>query len=243
MKYAFKNEAEAVSIRIYDEISSDDWYGITANDINDQLTEANGKPLNIYINSYGGEVFEGFAIYNTLKNYQGYKTVYIDGIAASIASVIAMAGNKVIMNEASMMMIHNASGLAYGNAEEMQKVVNALEQINEVIRGVYQNKTGLSEDEIKNLMDNETYMKPQECVDYGFADEIQNKTVSEEEEKETAVAMHNLMEHFENRVAQLREIKNICLEAPTQDGVSVVDEEKAFNKKSKMDWLRNGGIF
>lgn len=240
MKYRFKDEAESLSIKIYDEISSDGWYGISANDISDQLASANGKPLNIYINSYGGEVFEGFAIYNTLKNYGGYKTVYIDGIAASIASVIAMSGDKVIMNEASMMMIHNASGLAYGNAEEMQKVVNALEQINEVIRGVYMNKTGMEESQIKELMDNETYLKPQECIDYGFADEILNGKV---EEEDTTVAMNNLMDSFANRINQLKEIKELGFEAKAQDGIRIADEEDALNKKSKMDWLKNGGIF
>lgn len=122
MKYRFKNEAEAVNIQIYDEISSDDWWGdvVTAKAINDEIAQANGKPLNIHINSYGGEVFEGFAIYNNLKNYAGKKVVYVDGIAASIASVIAMAGDEIYMNKASMLMIHNASGIAYGNAEEMK---------------------------------------------------------------------------------------------------------------------------
>lgn len=240
MKYAFKNEAEVASIKIYDEIASDGW-GISVKDIDEQIKDLGDKPLDIHINSYGGEVFEGFAIYNTLKDYKGYKTVYIDGIAASIASVIAMCGDKIVMSKASMLMIHNASGFAYGNAEEMQKVVNALEQINSVIRGIYVAKTGMSEDEIKNLMDNETYLQPQECLEYGFIDEI--KEESESSDEETTTAINNLMESFENRVNQLRLIKNIGLEAPTQDGVSVVDEEKAFNKKSKMDWLRNGGIF
>lgn len=240
MKYAFKNEAEVASIKIYDEIASDGW-GISVKDIDEQIKDLGNKPLDIHINSYGGEVFEGFAIYNTLKDYKGNKTVYIDGIAASIASVIAMCGDKIVMSKASMLMIHNASGFAYGNAEEMQKVVNALEQINSVIRGIYVAKTGMSEDEIKNLMDNETYLQPQECLEYGFIDEI--KEESESSDEETTTAINNLIESFENRVNQLRLIKNIGLEAPTQDGVSVVDEEKAFNKKSKMDWLRNGGIF
>lgn len=239
MKYAFKDEAEALSIKIYDEIGDDGWGGgITTETINEQLQNANDKPLNIYINSYGGEVFEGFAIYNMLKNYKGFKTVYVDGIAASIASVIAMCGNKVVMNQASMLMVHNASGLAYGNAEEMKKVVNALEQINEVIREVYMARTGMDEATIKNLMDNETYLKSQDALSYGFIDEI-----LEEEKQVDNTAMTNLMDSFANRINQLREIKNICLETPTQDGVSVVDEEKVSDKKSKMDWLRKGGIF
>lgn len=241
MKYRFKDEAESVSIKIYDEIGDDGWgNGITANDISDQLANANSKPLNIYINSYGGEVFEGFAIYNSIKNYKGYKTVYIDGIAASISSVIAMAGDKVIMNEASMLMIHNASGIAYGNADEMQKVVNALNQINEVIRDVFIAKTHMDESRIQEIMDNETYLKPQECLEMGFCDEVRYIEVSKES---VDTSVNNLLDMFTNRIEQLRSIKNIGFEAPTQDGISIADEGIALNKKSKMDWLKNGGIF
>lgn len=241
MKYRFKNEAEAVNIQIYDEISSDDWWGdvVTAKAINDEIAQANGKPLNIHINSYGGEVFEGFAIYNNLKNYAGRKVVYVDGIAASIASVIAMAGDEVYMNKASMLMIHNASGVAVGNAEEMKKVVSALEQINEVIRDVYKNRSNLDDEQLKEFMDNETYFTPQEAVQYGFADGIVEEDVPEEP---TATALKNLSDSISERIEQLKEIKNVII-TEAQDGVSVVDEEPTNNKKSKMDWLRKGGIF
>lgn len=241
MKYRFKNEAEAVNIQIYDEISSDDFWGdvVTAKAINDEIAQANGKPLNIHINSYGGEVFEGFAIYNNLKNYAGRKVVYVDGIAASIASVIAMAGDEIYMNKASMLMIHNASGVAYGNAEEMKKVVNALEQINEVIRDVYKNRSNLDDEQLKQFMDNETYFTPQEAVQYGFADGIVEEDVPEEP---TATALKNLSDSISERIEQLKEIKNVII-TEAQDGVSVVDEEPINNKKSKMDWLRKGGIF
>lgn len=241
MKYRFKNEAEAVNIQIYDEISSDDFWGdvVTAKAINDEIAQANGKPLNIHINSYGGEVFEGFAIYNNLKSYTGRKVVYVDGIAASIASVIAMAGDEIYMNKASMLMIHNASGVAYGNAEEMKKVVNALEQINKVIRDVYKNRSNLDDEQLKQFMDNETYFTPQEAVQYGFADGIVEEDVPEEP---TATALKNLSDSISERIEQLKEIKNVII-TEAQDGVSVVDEEPINNKKSKMDWLRKGGIF
>ena len=241
MKYRFKDEAEAVNIQIYDEISSDDFWGdvVTAKAINDEIEKANGKPLNIHINSYGGEVFEGFAIYNNLKSYTGRKVVYVDGIAASIASVIAMAGDEVYMNKASMLMIHNASGVAVGNAEEMKKVVNALEQINEVIRDVYKNRSNLDDEQLKEFMDNETYFTPQEAVQYGFADGIVEEDVPEEP---TATALKNLSDSISERIEQLKEIKNVII-TEAQDGVSVVDEEPINNKKSKMDWLRKGGIF
>lgn len=241
MKYRFKNEADAVNIQIYDEISSDDFWGdvVTAKAINDEIEKANCKPLEIHINSYGGEVFEGFAIYNSLKRYTGKKTVVVDGIAASIASVIAMAGDEIYMNKASMLMIHNASGVAYGNAEEMKKVAKALEQINEVIRDVYKNRSNLDDEQLKEFMDNETYFTPQEAVQYGFADGIVEEDVPEEP---TATALKNLTDSLTERITQLKEIKNV-INAEAQDGVSVVDEEPINNKKSKMDWLRKGGIF
>lgn len=240
MKFDFKNESESCSLKIYDTIGSDGWgNGITVDSIENELKDTNGKPLNIYINSNGGEVFEGFAIYNILKRYGGYKTVYIDGLAASIASVIALCGNKVVMNKASMMMIHNASGFCMGNAEEMKKVVNALEQINEVIRDIYKSKTNLSEEQIKDLMDNETFMTANECLEYGFADEI----VEEEQSKDTFNNMLESIDSIKNAVDQkiklFNDIKNMYLNAENQVGSeAIVDDEPVLNKKSHWAWLK-----
>ena len=127
MKAEFTNSAEVATLKIYDYVGK--YEEVNTENIQNQLDECNGKTLEIYINSYGGEVFEGFAIYNMLRRYTGYKKVYIDGIAASIASVIAMAGNEVIMNKASMLMIHNASGCAFGTFKEMEQVAEALKKI------------------------------------------------------------------------------------------------------------------
>lgn len=241
MKFDFKNEAETASLKIYDTIGDDGWGGgITTAGIEDQLNEANNKPLNIYINSYGGEVFEGFAIYNLLRRYEGHKTVIVDGIAASIASVIAMCGDKVLMNRASMMMIHNASGVCFGNAEDMKKVVNALEQMNEVIRDVYLSRTNLSEDKLKELMDNETFLKAEECVDYGFADEIID---GKENPKDMLDSLTMLQDSIDRKIKQYNDIKNLGFEAKIQGGVEdIVDEKIVLNNKSHWGWLKNGGI-
>lgn len=242
MKYEFTNEAESVSLKLYDTIGDDGWGGgITTDYIEEQLQNTSNKPLNIYINSYGGEVFEGFAIYNILKRYSGYKTVYVDGIAASIASVIAMSGDKVVMNEASMMMIHNASGVCFGNAEEMQKVVNALEQMNEVIRDVYKARTNLDDEKLIELMNNETFISAKECVELGFADEVlENNTKTEEN---VSYSLNELKNSVEQKIKQFNNIKKLGLEANTQVGEeSVDDEENALNNKSHWDWLIKGGI-
>ena len=243
MKYSFRNEADSYSLNIYDSIGDDGWGGgVTVSAIENELGNANNKPLNIYINSNGGEVFVGFAIYNIIKRYSGYKTVYIDGLAASIASVIALAGNKVIMSKASMMMIHNASGFCMGNAEEMKKVVNALEQINEVIRDVYKEKTNLDDETLKTLMDEETFMTANECLEYGFADEI-----SEKEDKPEPVvnemnslynSMLNLKNELEEKIEILENNKKYLNDNQVGDTEIVNDENVVLNKKSHWAWLK-----
>lgn len=241
-KYEFTNETENISLKIYDTIGDDGWGGgITTKDIEDQLDNSGNRPLNIYINSYGGEVFEGFAIYNILKRYTGYKTVYVDGIAASIASVISMAGDKIVMNEASMMMIHNASGVCFGNAEDMKKVVQALEEINDVIKTVYINRTGIEEDKLIELMNNETFMSAKECVELGFADEVLGN--NEQTEENVKASLSDMANMVEMKIKQFNNIKNLGLTADTQVGGSPVDdEEDALDNKSHWDWLIKGGI-
>ena len=244
MKFEFKNEAEIARLNIYDSIGDDGWGGgITALEIQEELNNANGKPLDVHINSYGGEVFEGFAIYNTLKHYSGQKTVVIDGIAASIASVIAMAGDKVVMNKASMMMVHNASSWAWGNAEEMKKVVQALESIDEVIKGVYKDKTNLDMDKLTALMESETFMTAKECVDYGFADELLDEEQSEQTITNSINSLNELKENYEKAIKQFNEMEKLGFKAEVQvGGESVDDETSALKNKSHWDWLRNGGI-
>lgn len=232
MKFNFKNELESATLNIYDNIDST--FGVNVNDVEEELKNANNKPLNIYINSNGGEVFEGFAIYNVIKRYSGQKTVYIDGLAASIASVIAMAGDKVIMNKASMLMIHNASGGCYGNAEEMKKVVDALEQINSVIKDIYVAKTGLSIEKLTELMDNETFLTPTECLDYGFCDEIVEDEPEEEKKEITTQSMEEMKNSIEEKIKLFKDLKNACSYLDSKEP----KKEEAFLNKKNRDWLR-----
>lgn len=204
MKAEFTNSAEVATLKIYDYVGK--YEEVNTENIQNQLDECNGKPLEIYINSYGGEVFEGFAIYNMLRRYTGYKKVYIDGIAASIASVIAMAGNEVIMNKASMLMIHNASGCAFGTFKEMEQVAEALKKINEVIRDVYKEKTNLDDETLTTLMDNESYLTAQECVDYGFANNIIDDK-EDDDETVTNTAKNNFINQIDQRIKTLNDLK------------------------------------
>lgn len=132
------------------------------------------KEINLHINSPGGSVFEGIAIYNMLKQHKAKVNVYVDALAASIASVIAMSGDAIFMPANSMMMIHNPYTMAMGNADELRKAADDLEQITKSSVISYLDKAGdkLDEDTLRQLMDNETWLTAQEAVDYGLADEV-----------------------------------------------------------------------
>jgi ATP-dependent Clp protease protease subunit len=168
--YDVRNAFEGVAeISIHDEIGG---WGVTAKSFIDEVKALGAvKSLNLHINSPGGSVFEGLAIYNYLKRMDAEITVYVDGLAASIASVIAMAG-KVVLPENAMLMIHNASGVAMGTAEDMLAMAAALEKINASLVTVYTAKTGKDADEIAALMAAETWMTAAEAKEMGFADEI-----------------------------------------------------------------------
>lgn len=132
------------------------------------LDEHKNKDLNIYINSGGGSVFAGLAIYNMLKRHEGQKTVYIDGLAASIASVIALAGDKVIIPNTASFMIHKPWGWASGNANDFRKMANDLDSIEKCILNVYEEnlKDGVSIDTIKQMVDEETWLTGEEACNY-----------------------------------------------------------------------------
>lgn len=212
VKLDFTNKAEekTMKLKIYDYVGK--YESINTNYIEKELKEAKDKPLDIHINSYGGEVFEGFAIYNMLKQYKGVKTVYVDGIAASIASVIAMAGDRVVMSEASMFMIHNASGGAMGTYKELQEVAEALLKINGVIQDIYLNRVNIDKDKLIELMDNESYLTAKESLEYGFCDEILEDEQSQAEEENIenkATTINLLMNQLDQRIATLNQLKSL----------------------------------
>ena len=130
--------------------------------------------IHIYINSYGGSVFEGTAIYSQLKRHQAKKVVHVDGFACSVASVIAMAGDEIIMPRNALMMIHNMWRSAVGNASQLRKAADDLEVINAAGRQAYLQKAGakLSEDRLAEMMDAETWLTAQQCIDLGLADKL-----------------------------------------------------------------------
>lgn len=167
---------------LYGEISEVSWWGdeVTPKQFREEL-EALGdiEELRVYINSPGGDVFAGQAILSMLKRHSAYKVVYIDGLAASAASIVAMAGDVIRMPRNAMMMIHNVWTIVVGDANELREVADALDRITESVVAAYEEKTGLDRDEIKRMMDAETWMTAEEAVELGFADEIEDaKTVA-----------------------------------------------------------------
>jgi len=160
----------ASSLTLYGDIGASVFGdGITAEQVKAQLDKCQG-PLNVYINSAGGSVFEGVTIYNQLKRYPGPVTCYVDGVAASIASVIAMAGSRLVMSKASFLMVHEAHAVVPGTAGDLEKAAADLRKITDMIRGVYVAKTGLPEADVAQLMAAETWMLAEDCVQKRFAD-------------------------------------------------------------------------
>ena len=169
-----KNEGEATrTLYLTGEISDETWFGdeVTPRMFKDELMAGSGD-ITLWINSPGGDVFAAAQIYNMLMDYPGHVTVKIDGLAASAASVIAMAGSQVEMSPVAMMMIHNPITLAIGDSKEMQKAIDMLAEVKESIVNAYEIKTGLSRNKISRLMDAESWFNAKKAVELGFADSI-----------------------------------------------------------------------
>ena len=154
-------------------IAEESWFDddVTPQLFKEELNQGNGN-ITVWINSPGGDCVAAAQIYNMLIDYKGDVTVKIDGIAASAASVIAMAGTNVLMSPVSMLMIHNPMTIAFGNKGEMEKAISMLDEVKESIINAYEIKTGMSRAKLSHLMDSETWMDAHKAVELGFADDI-----------------------------------------------------------------------
>ena len=171
-------------LRIDGVIAEESWLDdeITPKQFKSELMSGSGD-ITLWINSPGGDVFAASQIYNMLMDYKGNVTVKIDGLAASAASVIAMAGTRVLMSPVSEIMVHNPMTVAIGNAEEISKAIDMLSEIKESIINAYELKTNLPRDEISKMMDSETWMNARKAVELGFADEIMYTEKDQNSEK------------------------------------------------------------
>lgn len=185
-------------------------WDFSANDIRIALGEADGDEIEVQVSSPGGLVFDGLEIYNLIKNYKGRKTTRLTGLAASMASYIVLAADRVLAEENAVYMIHNAKGLAFGDYKAMRKTASVLDGFSRILAVAYSRKSGKSENEIRAMMDAETFLFGQEAVDEGFVDEIV-RVPGSEADKKSAVAQ---------ALIEIERCKKILAEVETRDDVS-----------------------
>lgn len=187
--YALEENEDSTNLYIFGEIAPDG--RVFENDadksaysIVNELKKASSNNINVHINSMGGDVGEGLAIYNTLKNSGKNVTTYCDGFACSAASVVFMAGSERVMSRETLLMIHNAWTVSVGNADGLRKDADDLDKINETMSNAYLEGTSISKEDLKALMDNETWITADEAMQYGFA----TKIIGDDDAKASAMA-------------------------------------------------------
>jgi ATP-dependent Clp endopeptidase proteolytic subunit ClpP len=218
--YQLRAQARGAEIAIYDEIGA---FGIPAKAFLDEL-KALGPiaELTVRINSPGGSVFDGVAIYNALKRHEARVTVWIDGIAASIASMVAMAGDEVVMPENAMLMLHDPSALVIGTAADMRVTADALDKMKAGMVAAYRDKSGRDDAEIEALMAAETWLSAQEAIELGLADRV---------EEPVRMAARFDLSRFHNIPPQLAALA--AKPSPQEDDMS--DSKKAGPRKAGPD--------
>lgn len=197
----FKNEisedGSTAKLTIYGDIGESWWDdSVSAKDVERELKNITTSKIDVHINSYGGDVFDGVTIYNQLKNHSAEVTIYVDGVAASAASLIAMAADNLYMNTGSLLMIHEASTFAWGNKGEIQKTLNALEGIDKSIVDIYMTRYTGEREEIETMLVGETWFTASEAVDLGLADAIEE---TEQEDVDPEEFKNNILERIRNK--------------------------------------------
>lgn len=203
IKHTFSAEAkeDTTEITIYGDIG-DSWWGesISANDVKEALKDVATETITIRLNSPGGDAFDGIAIYNQLKNHDAKVIAYVDGLAASAASIIAMAADELIMNTGSMMMIHEASTFTWGTKADIKKTLNALEGIDKSIADIYMTRFNGEREDLDALVESESWFTASEAVEKGLADKV-NEIIGEDDE---IVNLKSLVFNLQNQIEQLK---------------------------------------
>jgi ATP-dependent Clp protease protease subunit len=209
-------------------IAEETWYGdeVTPKQFKSELMSGKGD-ITIWLNSPGGCVFAASQIYNMLMEYKGRVTIKIDGIAASAASVIAMAGTDVFMSPVSMMMIHNPMTIAFGDKVEMEKAIEMLNEVKESIINAYEIKTNQTRTVLSHLMDSETWMNAKKAIELGFADAILEDT----KKMIAAESFQFSTREFENHL--LNKIVDKVIPTPKKEGRKVTELKNELNKIKK----------
>ncbi|MDD6991741.1 MAG: Clp protease ClpP [Oscillospiraceae bacterium] len=227
--WAWKNmdgtESER-ALELYGTIAEESWFDddVTPQMFRDELFAGTG-PVTVWLNSPGGDCVAASQIYSMLMDYKGDVTIKIDGIAASAASVIAMAGTKVLMAPTALMMIHNPITMAYGNHNDMQKAIEMLDEVKESIINAYEIKTNLSRAKLSHLMDTETWMNANKAIELGFADDI----LEDEKKNISDIPAYA----FSGRAAEISLMNKLTLRCKSEKeepvGTPISDLEKRLN--------------
>ena len=228
--WKWKNLDEAAErvLELNGTIAEESWFDddITPRMFKEELISGNG-PVTVWINSPGGDCIAASQIYSMLMDYKGEITVKIDGIAASAASVIAMAGTKVLMSPTALMMIHNPSTTAFGDHRDMAKAIDLLDEVKESIINAYEIKTGKSRAVLSHMMDQETWMNVNKAMELGFADGV----LEDSKKAVTTESYQFSTREFESHL--LNKIADKVKPAPLKEGRSIAELRNELNKIKK----------
>lgn len=241
--FAYTQTEKEANINIYGDITSWEWIdsdvsSYTLAKVLDSLPETIEK-INVFINSYGGEVAEGLAIYNALKRHKAKIVTYCDGFACSIASVIFMAGDERIMSNASLLMIHNAWTYAQGNANDLRKQAEDLDTITQASINAYMNKVNITEEELKELLDSEKWMECNEALEKGFITSIINDSsdkISQSAKKELFKAIMNYKAKKDTDKTSQKEEKS--QKEDTKEESETEDKKKTEQEEQKKEQVQ-----
>lgn len=196
--YSLEKKGAVATLNIFDDISLQGYNSKTLSQELKALEDIN--QINVHINSYGGEVAEGLAIYNTLKNHKAKVTTFCDGFACSIASIIFLSGDERVMNESSLLMIHNTWTFVQGNAIDLRKEADDLDKITNASIKIYRANSNLNEEEIKALLDKETWISSEEALEMGFATSILKNEKSKNASQSIRSKIFNLIKQATEEV-------------------------------------------
>ena len=243
-KFRFEQLADSNihKLFVYDNVTAFGDFNWETWDYDDSETSANyfreqlaaipeSASIELHVNSYGGDVKEGIAIYNLLKQHGAQKTCYVDGFAYSIASVICLACDKIIMGLGTSMLVHNMSMYVYGNADMLRKCADDLDVLMESNRKIYMARAkNLTEEELTAMMDKETYLTPEQCLEYGFCDEIGTYQADQNRlNQQAAQKVQQLQQQLNSMQSFRQEMKTFVPDNPAPPAIE--PEQKNSNQK------------
>lgn len=233
--YSLETNKDKAVLNIYGDITSYPWgeRDVSAYNLVQELEKINADVIEVYINSYGGECSEGIAIYNALKRHKAKIKTYVDGFACSIASVIAMAGDERYMYPTSLLMIHNAWTYTGGNANDLRKEADTLETITESSIKAYESVAKISRDEIKSLMDAETWLTANEALEKGFITDILAESANEKASQSVRKAVYKMAKYLNeaDELAILTKLEE--LSAKIDDLCGKIEPKKPIEEDEK----------